>query len=120
MFPDDYLTDQPERVIAAEWIREAILSETREELPHATAVVIDRWTEREDGLIEMEATILVDRESQKRIVIGKEGSLLKRIGSAARRELEGFLGKRIFLKTWVQVRQDWRNDGGTLRRLGLE
>ena len=69
LFPDDYLTDQPERVIAAEWIREKLLQETRQELPHATAVIIEHWTEREDGLIELDASVFVERESQKKIVM---------------------------------------------------
>jgi GTP-binding protein Era len=119
LFPDDYLTDQPERVIAAEWIREKLVRETRQELPHATAVIVDRWNEREDGLLEIEASVLVERESQKKIVIGKGGELLKRVGSAARLELEEFLERRIFLRLWVRVRGDWRDDDRMLRRLGL-
>ena len=119
MFPDDYLTDQPERVLAAEWIREKLLAETRQELPHATAVVVERWQEREDGLLEIDATILVDRASQKRIVIGKQGELLKRVGSAARAELERFLERRLFLRLWVKVREDWRDDETVLDQLGL-
>jgi GTP-binding protein Era len=119
LFPDDYLTDQPERVIAAEWIREKLVRETRQELPHATAVIVERWNEREDGLLEIEASVLVERESQKKIVIGKGGELLKRVGSAARLELEEFLERRIFLRLWVRVRGDWRDDERMLRRLGL-
>jgi len=118
-YPDDYLTDQPERVIAAEWIREKLLREVRQELPHASAVLVERWNERDDGLLEIEATVLVDRESQRRIVIGAGGELLKRVGTAAREELEPFLGRRIYLRLWVRVRQDWRNDEGVLHRLGL-
>ena len=118
-FPDDYLTDQPERAIAAEWIREKIVAETSQELPHATAVIVDRWVEREDGLLEIEATVLVDRESQKKIVIGRGGQLLKRVGTAARIELERFLERRIYLRVWVKVRQDWRDDEQVLRLLGL-
>ena len=91
-----------------------------EELPHATAVLTERWHERPDGLVEIHATILVDRESQKHIVIGRGGQLLKRAGSEARRELEDFLGRRVFLRLWVKVREDWRNDPRTLRQLGLE
>ncbi len=119
LFPDDYLTDQPERVLAAEWIREKLLAETRQELPHATAVVVERWQEREDGLLEIEATVLVDRPSQKKIVIGKQGEVLKRVGTAARIELERFLQRRLFLRLWVKVREDWRNDDSVLDQLGL-
>jgi len=118
-FPEDVLTDQPERVLAAEWIREKLLAEVRQELPHATAVVVERWDERDDGLLEIEASILVERESQKGIVIGSGGELLKRVGSAARLELESFLGRRVYLRLWASVKKDWRNKDHILRRLGL-
>jgi GTP-binding protein Era len=118
-FPEDVLTDQPERVLAAEWIREKLLAEVRQELPHATAVVVERWDERDDGLLEIEASIIVERESQKGIVIGSGGELLKRVGSAARLELESFLGRRIYLRLWASVKKDWRNKDHILRRLGL-
>jgi GTP-binding protein Era len=119
LLPEDYLTDQAERSLAAEWIREKLLAETRDELPHATAVLIERWHERDDGLVEIEASVLVERESQKGIVIGRGGDVLKRVGSIARTELEELLGRRVFVRLWVKVRKDWRNDPGTLRRLGL-
>ena len=119
LFPEDYLTDQPERVLAAEWIREKLLASTRQELPHATAVIVERWNEREDGLLDIEASILVERESQKKIVIGKEGQLLKRVGIEARAELEAFLEQRIMLRLWVRVREHWRDDEHMLQRLGL-
>jgi GTP-binding protein Era len=120
LFPEDYLTDQPERVMAAEWIREKLLAETREELPHATAVIVERWTERDDGLLEIEATVLVERDSQKKIVIGSQGERLKRVGSAARLELERFLERRVYLRLWVSVRAHWRDDERALKRLGLD
>jgi GTPase len=119
VFPDDSFTDQPERALAAEWIREKLLIHTREEIPHALAVTVDRWQEREDGLVEIEATILVERDSQKAIVIGKRGALLKAVGSEARLELERLLGTRVFLRLWVRVRPGWRDDERTLRDLGL-
>jgi len=119
LFDEDYLTDQPQRVLAAEWIREKLLHLTRQELPHATAVLVDSWTEREDGLLAIEATILVERESQKGIVIGRDGGLLKQVGSAARAELEQHLGTRVFLRLWVRVRERWRDDERVLRDLGL-
>lgn len=120
IFPDDYLTDQPERVLAAEWVREKLLARTRQELPHASAVLVEHWHEREDGLLEIDATILVDRTSQKKIVIGKQGGLLKEIGSAARIELEEFLERRVYLRLWVKVREGWRDDRTALRELGID
>jgi GTP-binding protein Era len=119
LFPDDYLTDQPERVLAAEWIREKLLALTREELPHATAVIVERWNEREDGLVEIEASVLVERDSQKKIVIGKKGQLMKRVGIEARGELESFLDRRVMLRLWVRVREHWRDDERMLQSLGL-
>jgi GTP-binding protein Era len=119
LFPPDYLTDQTERALAAEWIREKLVGLTRQELPHATAVLVESWREREDGMIEIHAVILVERESQKPIVIGKEGRLLARVGAAARVELERLLERRVVLRLWVKVRRDWRDDERTLRELGL-
>lgn len=119
LFPEDHITDQPERALAAEWIRESLLHRLREELPHATAVLVDRWREREDGLLEVEARILVERESQKGIVIGKGGALLKPVGVEARQRIEAHLGTRAFLRLRVEVRPEWRDDGATLRELGL-
>jgi GTP-binding protein Era len=118
-YPDDFLTDQSERAIAAELVREKLLHLTHMELPHATAVLVEGWDERDDGLVEITATILVDRESQKRIVIGRQGGLLKQAGSEARVELEHLLGRRVYLQLWVKVRKDWRDDERTLRELGL-
>ena len=104
---------------AAERIREKLLELTNQELPHATAVITESWHERADGLIEIEATILVDRESQKPIVIGRGGQLLKRVGTEARLELERSLNRRVFVRLWVKVRKNWRDDDRTLRELGL-
>ncbi len=119
VFPADYLTDQPERVLAAEWIRERLLHRTRQELPHALAVVVERWQEHGDAAIEIEATILVERESQKPIVIGRGGEMLKTVGSEARREIERLLDARVMLRLWVKVRPGWRDDERSLRELGL-
>ena len=118
-YDEDYLTDQSERALAAEWIREKLLNDTRQELPHATAIEIERWHERDDGLLEIDATVLVERESQKPIVIGSGGERMRRVGSAARLELEAFLERRIYLTLWVKVRPHWRDDDNVLRRLGL-
>jgi len=119
LFPDDFLTDQPVRALAAEWIREKILARTHDELPHATAVLIDRWDERPDGLVEIHASILVDRPSQKQIVIGRGGSLIGDVGREARLEIEQLLERRVALHLWVKVRDDWRNNERILRELGM-
>ena len=119
LYPDDYLTDQSERKLAAEHIREKLLELVSHELPHATAVLTEAWRIRPDGLVEIEATIFVDRESQKQIVIGRGGQLLKQVGTEARRELEVFLKRRVFVRLWVKVRKNWRDDERALRELGL-
>jgi len=108
-FPPDHITDQPERFLAAELIREKILRETREEVPHAVAVLIEKW-EQTERLTHIYATIYVEREGQKRIVIGAKGSVLKKIGTEARREMETLLGKKIFLEMHVKVRPNWREN----------
>jgi GTP-binding protein Era len=120
LYEPDYLTDQTERTLAAEFVREKLLRLTTQELPHATAVITERWMERGEDLVEIEATILVERESQKPIVIGKGGRLLKQVGSEARRDLERLLQRRVCLKLWVKTARDWRDDERVLRRLGLE
>ena len=119
LFPDDTLTDQPERALVSELIREKILHRTREEIPHATAVAIEQWRDGEDGITRIDAVILVERDGQKAIVIGREGSMLKVVGTEARLEIERLLGRRVGLKLWVKVRSHWRDDEGTLRDLGL-
>ena len=120
-FPDDTLTDQPERVIAAEIIREKILRCTYDEIPHGTAVVIDRMKERKDKpIIDIDATILCERESHKGMIIGKQGQMLKKIGSFARADLESFLDIKINLTLWVKVKEDWRNRETVIKNLGFE
>ena len=119
LFPAEYLTDQPERALASEYVREKLIEETREELPHATAVFTRSWTDAGEGVVEIDVTILVERESQKGIVIGKDGERLKRVGTAARLEIEALLERRVALKLWVQVRKDWRNNERVLAELGL-
>jgi GTP-binding protein Era len=120
LFPEDYLTDQPERTLAAELVREKLLERTRQEVPHALAVRIEEWREREDGLLEIDGSILVERESQKAIVIGQGGQMLRDAGTAARLELEERLGTRVMLRLFVRVREGWRDRPGLLRSLGLD
>jgi len=118
LYPDDFLTDQPERFFVAEMIREQILRHTREEIPYSTAVVIDSFKEGEP-VVRIEASILVERDSQKGILIGRGGGMLKAIGSAARREIEAFLGTKIYLGLFVKVREGWREDPAVLDEMGL-
>ena len=119
LYPDDYLTDQPERFFVAEMVREQVLRHTREEIPYASGVVIESFRE-EEGLVRIEAAILVEREGQKGILIGKGGSMLKTIGTAARLEIEAFLGTRVYLGLFVKVRENWRENQGLLAEMGLE
>lgn len=120
LYPDDYLTDQPERALAAELIRERVLAETHAELPYATAVVIDKFEEPDArGLMRLFATILVETDSQKPIVLGRAGSMIKRIGTEARLELERVFNTRVFLDLHVKVKADWREDERTLQSIGL-
>ncbi len=119
-FPADVVTDQPEEALVREVIREKILHLTREEVPHAVAVDVDGFAEREDGTLHVSATIYVEKESQKGILIGKGGRMLKEIGTLARAELEGFFGTRMFLALWVKVKEDWRNRVGAMRDLGYK
>jgi GTP-binding protein Era len=118
LYPEDFLTDQPERFFVAEMVREQILRQTREEIPYTTAVVIDSFKEGEP-LVRIEASILVERDSQKGILIGKGGSMLKAIGTAARREIEAFLGTKVYLGLFVKVREGWREDQALLEEMGL-
>lgn len=106
-FPSDYLTDQPERFLAAELIREKILRETRQEVPHSIAVLVDNWEDTPD-IVKIAATIYVERPGQKGIVIGAKGTMLKKIGSAARQEIEALLSRKVYLELFVKVRPDWR------------
>jgi GTP-binding protein Era len=109
LYPEDYLTDQPERFLAAEVVREKVLHHTRQEVPHAVAVLIDSW-EDTPKLLRIAATIYVERPGQKAILIGAGGALLKKIGTQAREELERMFGRKVFLQTFVKVRERWRED----------
>ncbi|HBX75633.1 MAG: GTPase Era [Acidaminococcaceae bacterium] len=120
IFPEDELTDQPMRVIAGEMIREKVLRNTHDEVPHAIAVEVDEYKERVNGSVFIRATIFVERESQKGIVIGAKGSLLKKIGQEARHDIETLTGCSVFLDLWVKVQADWRNKSKLLKELGYK
>lgn len=120
LFPEDQISDQTERSIVSELIREKIYHFTSEEIPYGTTVTIEKFEERPDGIAEIHASFSVERESQKGIVIGKGGLKMKEIGQAAREDIEAFLGKKVFLKLWVKVVPDWKSDPGALRKLGYE
>jgi GTP-binding protein Era len=121
LYPEDFLTDSPERFFVTELVREQVLQHTHAELPFASAVTIDRFEEPETlgGLLRLYCTILVERESQKPIVVGKGGAMIKAIGTAARKELEEFFGSKVFLDLRVKVREDWRENERVLDELGL-
>ena len=114
----DQLTDRPEYFIVAELIREQVLKLTHEEVPHATAVVVDRMRNHEGGKLQVEATIYVERPGQKGIIIGKKGQMLKQIGIAARQEIEALLGEKVNLRLWVKVQKNWRSDPAFLKSIG--
>lgn len=114
----DQLTDRPEYFIVAELIREQVLKLTHEEVPHTTAVVVDRMRDHEGGKLQIEATIYVERPGQKGIIIGKKGQMLKQIGIAARQEIEALLGEKVNLRLWVKVQKNWRSDPAFLKSIG--
>lgn len=118
-YDEDTVTDQPERQIAAEMIREKALRNLEDEIPHGVAVLIDRMKEREGGtLIDLDATIICERESHKGIIIGKQGAMLKKIGTEARRDIEMMTGTKINLKLWVKVKENWRDSDSLIRNYG--
>jgi GTP-binding protein Era len=118
-FPDDIVTDLPERFIASEMIREKVFRLTGEEIPYATAVAVEAFKEEKKGsLVRIHATIHVERDSQKGIIIGKGGRMLKSIGETSRREIERFLGVKVFLKLFVRVQKNWSKDTRALRKFG--
>jgi GTP-binding protein Era len=120
-YPEDWITDHPERFVIAEFIREELLLRTEEEVPHSIAVDVDEIKEDpERNLMRIRATIYVERESQKGIVIGKQGRVLKEVGTGARRQIERLLGVQVYLDLWVKVKKDWRNKPGALREFGYE
>lgn len=119
-FDEDTLTDQPERVIVAEIIREKILRLCDKEIPHGTAVVIEKMKTRENGILDIDATIFCEKETHKRIIIGKSGSMLKKISTFARQDIENFFDCKVFLQTWVKVKEDWRNRAQLLQNFGFD
>ncbi|MGG3915544.1 GTPase Era [Rossellomorea vietnamensis] len=119
-YPADQITDHPERFIVSELIREKVLHLTREEIPHSIAVVIDKMERKDEkNLIDVIATIIVERDSQKGIVIGKQGSMLKEVGKRSRVDIENLLGSKVYLELWVKVQKDWRNRSANLRDFGF-
>jgi GTP-binding protein Era len=118
LYPDDFLTDLPERFFVAEMVRERILAHTREEIPYVTGVVIEQWKE-EDEIVRIQAAILVERENQKGILIGRGGSMMKTVGTEARQQIEAFLGTKVFLGLFVKVRERWRENESVLGEMGL-
>ncbi|OUM87466.1 MAG: GTPase Era [Bacillus thermozeamaize] len=119
-YPPDQTTDHPETFIVAELIREKILHLTHEEVPHSVAVVIEEMTRREEGVVYIHAVIYTERQSQKGILIGKQGQMLKRVGQMARQEIEALFGSKVFLDLWVKVKEDWRNRDLMLRNFGYQ
>ena len=119
LFPDDMVTDQPERQVMAEIVREKLLLCLEREIPHGTAVEITRFIQRDDDVIECDATIYCEKESHKGIVIGKGGAMLKRISTLARQDMERFMGDKVYLQTWVKVKENWRDNPAAIRNFGF-
>lgn len=119
-FPDDQITDHPEYFIVSELVREKVLLLTRDEVPHSVAVVVDSMTRNENDKIHIQASIIVERDSQKGIIIGKKGQMLKKIGSMARREIENLLGDKVYLELWVKVQKNWRDKQAYLNDYGYK
>ncbi len=120
LFPDDSVTDQPERQIMAEIIREKLLWCLDREVPHGTAVEVTRFSERDDGIIDLDATIYCEKASHKGIIIGKHGDMLKKISTMAREDCERFMGTKIYLQTWVKVKENWRDSDFLIRNFGYQ
>ena len=119
LFPEDMVTDQPEKQICAEIVREKLLLCLDKEIPHGTAVVVTRFTERENEIIDLDVTIYCEKQSHKGMIIGKKGAMLKKIGQMAREDIEEFMGTKVFLQTWVKVKENWRDSDNLLRNFGF-
>ena len=120
LFPEDMVTDQPERQVMAEILREKLLLCLDKEIPHGTAVEITKFSERDDEVIECDATIYCERNSHKGIIIGKGGAMLKKVSSSARRDMEKFMGTKVFLQTWVKVKENWRDNPAAIQNFGYK
>ena len=118
LFPEDMTSDQPERQMMAEIMREKLLLLLDREIPHGTAVEITRFSERDDGIVDVEATIYCEKNSHKGIIIGKGGEMLKRASTLARQDMEKFMGAKVFLKTWVKVKENWRDNPAAIQNFG--
>ena len=118
LFPEDMITDQPERQVCAEIVREKLLLCLDKEIPHGTAVEVTKFSQREDGMIDLDATIYCEKNSHKGIIIGKGGAMLKKISTLAREDIERFMGEKVFLQTWVKVKENWRDQVNLLKNFG--
>ena len=119
LFPDDMISDMPEKQICAELVREKLLRCLDKEIPHGTAVEVTKFSERDSGIIDMDVTIYCEKDSHKGIIIGKRGAMLKKIGEMARTDIEAFMGTKVFLQTWVKVKENWRDSNAQLRNFGF-
>lgn len=119
LFPDDMICDQPEKQICAELVREKLLLCLDKEIPHGTAVEVTRFSERDNGIIDLDVTIYCEKASHKGIIVGKQGAMLKKIGELARADIEAFMGTKVFLQTWVKVKENWRDSTAQLRNFGF-
>ena len=120
LFPDDMISDMPEKQICAELVREKLLLCLDKEIPHGTAVEVTKFSERDNGIIDMDVTIYCEKDSHKGIIIGKKGAMLKKIGEMARTDIEAFMGTKVFLQTWVKVKENWRDRPAFLNDLGFK
>ena len=120
LFPDDMTTDQPERQVMAEIIREKLLWTLDKEIPHGTAVEITKFSERDSGIIDIDATIYCEKASHKGIIIGKQGAMLKKVSTMARHDMEKFMGTKVYLETWVKVKENWRDNVNYVRSFGYK
>jgi len=118
LFPEDMISDQPEKQICAELVREKLLLCLDKEIPHGTAIEVTKFSERDSGIIDMDVTIFCEKASHKGIIIGKQGAMLKKIGEMSRKDIEAFMGTKVFLQTWVKVRENWRDSQASLRNFG--
>ena len=118
LFPEDMVTDQPERQVMAEILREKLLLCLDKEIPHGTAVEITKFSERENEIIDVDATIYCEKASHKGIIIGKQGAMLKKVSSLAREDMERFMGAKVYLQTWVKVKENWRDNLNLIHNFG--